>query len=312
MKKTLRLEIKAISEKGEFEGWLSTFGNVDQGGDIVEAGAFTKTLKDKGNMRPLLWQHRADVPIGQILLEERKEGLWATGKLLLELPEAQKAYLLLKSGIINSMSIGFQSVKDAMEGAIRHLKEIKLFEGSIVTFPMNELALITGVKAAENKGDFNEELTTIQLFSLRYQMIDALATALDSIVWGKDLDREQRIAAAGTIIEQFSTAYLDFFPKYLDLLAERWGPMENWSREEFEKKAGAVFSTENKNSIRSIAQRAVSVSEDLLALISDEAGESTSEGKAANNPPEPEQAHSEVATLIEEIKGIIPKGEKKS
>lgn len=138
-------EIKELSEEGTFEGLLSPYGNVDQGGDVVEPGAYTKTLKEGGNKRPLLYQH--DEPIGELELEDRKEGLWAKGKLLMDLPDAKKAYLLIKNNIVKGLSIGYRTIKDSVEGGVRHLKEIKLLEGSIVTFPMNEMALIESVKA---------------------------------------------------------------------------------------------------------------------------------------------------------------------
>src|SRR5213595_2024540 len=96
-KQRMRLEIKDITAEGSFEGLLSPFGIVDGGGDVVESGAYTKSLNDHGNKVPLLWQHKTDVPIGELTLEERLEGLWCKGQLLMTLAEAQKAYLLIKA-----------------------------------------------------------------------------------------------------------------------------------------------------------------------------------------------------------------------
>ena len=50
-KSRLRFEIKQISEQGYFEGLLSPYGSVDDGNDVVEPGAYTKTLKDNGPRR---------------------------------------------------------------------------------------------------------------------------------------------------------------------------------------------------------------------------------------------------------------------
>src|SRR6185503_21128582 len=102
----MRLEIKEISAEGSFEGLLSPYGNVDGGGDVVERGAYVKTLKDQGPTRPMLWQHKTDMPIGELTLEDRSEGLWCKGQLLMALPEAQKAYLLIKARIVKGLSIG--------------------------------------------------------------------------------------------------------------------------------------------------------------------------------------------------------------
>ena len=56
-KKTFELEIKELTEEGKFSGYLSTFGNVDAGMDVVEPGAFKKTLRDK-KIFPFLWAHQ--------------------------------------------------------------------------------------------------------------------------------------------------------------------------------------------------------------------------------------------------------------
>lgn len=148
-KQHLRMEIKDISETGAFDGILSTYGNIDLGGDMVMPGAFAKSIKDRGTEIPLLWQHQSDNPIGTLVLQDGPDALRVKGQLLMELPEARKAYLLAKARIVKGLSIGFETVKDAIEDGVRKLKEIKLYEGSMVTFPMNESAVITAVKALQ-------------------------------------------------------------------------------------------------------------------------------------------------------------------
>lgn len=157
-KQRMRLEIKEISAQGSFEGLLSPYGNIDGGGDVVEKGAYNKTLSDHGNTRPMLWQHKSDVPIGSLTLEDRPDGLWCRGQLLMALPDAQKAYLLIKERIVKGLSIGFESIKDSIEAGVRHLKEIKLYEGSVVTFAMNDMAQIFSVKAREHKAGDPEDM----------------------------------------------------------------------------------------------------------------------------------------------------------
>src|SRR5260221_110039 len=80
-KNVLFTELKATDqEKGIFEGYLSVYGNVDSYKDIVEPGAFTKTIKDARGRQgkylfPLLWQHDPKDPIGGILdLVEKPKG----------------------------------------------------------------------------------------------------------------------------------------------------------------------------------------------------------------------------------------------
>jgi len=186
-KARLSLEIKEISKEGTFEGWLSTYGNVDRTKDIVEPGSYTKTLKEQGATRPLLWQHKSDTPIGEVSLEDRGQGLWCKGSLLLSVPQAKIAYDCIKAGIVKGLSIGFESIKDSIKDGVRHLNEIKLYEASVVTFPANDLALIVSAKAAqsdsgdEDENDFYEELDDIQTLASFYQMQQALQSALYNV-----------------------------------------------------------------------------------------------------------------------------------
>lgn len=228
-KSRMKFEIKDISASGEFEGLLSPYGNVDGGNDVVEKGAYTKTLKEKGNRRPLLWQHKSDVPIGELMLEDRSDGLWCKGRLLMDSPNAQEAYRFIKQGIVKGLSVGFEMVKRSFKDNIRHLEELKLYEGSIVTFPMNESALIASVKAgAEGKGDFNEELSNRQTLDAWYQMQDALWNALCSALYSS-MTNEEKLSAADSILQQYSDAFLAFLPGYLDVAEQAYGPIEMWA-----------------------------------------------------------------------------------
>lgn len=311
----MRLEIKEITAEGTFEGILSPYGNVDGGNDVVKAGAYAKTLKDQGLERPLLWQHRSDTPIGKLTLDDRTDGLWCKGSLLMALPEAQKAYLLIKARIVKGLSIGFESVKDSVEAGVRYLSEIKLYEGSIVTFPMNEAALITSVKkAGEAKGDFNEELTEIQLSDAGYQMRCALATALSSLFWS-GLSKEEIVSATETVIQQFSDAYMAYVPAYVDLLTEFYGDLETWNKKRMEVKAGAKWSAADKQAMKSACEQIKGGHDLLLALFDEEADKSattsteagatvTTEKKAAEPKPEPVEDHSALSELISQSKEL--------
>lgn len=305
-KQRMRMEVKDISATGSFEGLLSPYGTVDGGGDVVEPGAYAKTLKDHGNKVPMLWQHKTDTPIGELTLEDRPDGLWCKGQLLMELVDAQKAYLLIKARIVKGLSIGFEPVRKAVVEGLRHLKEIRLYEGSIVTFPMAESALITSVKAmgaADGPSDFNDELTELQLQDAGMQMRCALSEALLEVVWS-DLSRDEKTTATETIIQQFSDAYMAFLPQYLDQLTEMYGGMEMWNKKRFEVKAGAMISAANKSTIQAACKSINDGHQSLLALIADDAGTSTSSAKAAAPKTEPEPFHLALET-IDQIKGAL-------
>jgi HK97 family phage prohead protease len=141
-----KFDVKSIDEQGVFEGYAAVFGNEDLGGDIIEPGAFKKTLQENPRM-PILWQHDPREPIG-VTLEayEDMHGLRVRGQLNLETSRGREAYALLKQGALKGLSIGYDAVKEIWEGSKRRLKEIRLWEWSLVTFPMNPLAQVTAVK----------------------------------------------------------------------------------------------------------------------------------------------------------------------
>jgi HK97 family phage prohead protease len=141
----INLELKSIAEDGSFEGLAAVYGNKDLGGDIIEPGAFTKSLAEKAQV-PLLYQHDPHEPIGVGTLTDTEQGLAITGKLVLQSDVARKCYALMRAGALKGLSIGYQIVTAAAANGARLLKELKLAEVSIVTFPMNPLAVVTEVK----------------------------------------------------------------------------------------------------------------------------------------------------------------------
>ena len=161
------MDHKAISFKSEdiegrvFTGYASTY-DLDQGGDIIERGAFTKTLTERGQDIKILWQHNE--PIGKpIKMYEDDKGLYIEAKIS-NTVLGNEALELMRDGVIDQMSIGYsvpQGKADYRDG-VRYIKELKLYEASLVTFPMNEAARITGLKnqitEAVKAGEMDKEI----------------------------------------------------------------------------------------------------------------------------------------------------------
>jgi len=156
------LKVKSVNDDGTFEGYGSVFHVEDSYKDVVVPGAFVKSIahhKTKGMMPALLWQHNSSKPLG--VWEEMKEdehGLFCKGRLLIEdVQLAKEAHALLKAGAISGLSIGYRTIIDEYdrESGIVTLKELELWETSLVTFPANDAARVTGVK---NIRDFEKFL----------------------------------------------------------------------------------------------------------------------------------------------------------
>jgi phage head maturation protease len=65
----------------------------------------------------------------------------------------------MKAGACKGLSIGYRTIKDLMDGPVRRLKELALYEGSVVTLACNPLAQITAVK---RQGE--QDLEVLQAF----------------------------------------------------------------------------------------------------------------------------------------------------
>jgi HK97 family phage prohead protease len=148
--KAIKFETKAIDDN-KFEGYASYFNNIDSYDDIIERGAFKKTISENRGRIKVLWQHDAAEPIG--IPEEMYEddnGLYVRAKISMT-DTGKKAMTLIKDGVITEMSIGYDVMKDdyKMMGnrRVRMLKEVRLWEFSPVTFAANDKAKIMKMRS---------------------------------------------------------------------------------------------------------------------------------------------------------------------
>jgi uncharacterized protein len=144
------LEIKALSTR-EFEGHGSVFGNIDLGGDIVVPGAFKRSLAEhrkSGSLPQMFWMHRADqVPGLWTEMSEDKTGLYVKGELV-DTTLGNEMHTLLTRKAVRGLSIGYRPVDTEYDkDGNRLLKEIDLWEVSLVSLAMNPLAKIEAAKA---------------------------------------------------------------------------------------------------------------------------------------------------------------------
>lgn len=151
------LQVEAVEADGSFAGYASLFGRVDLGRDVVERGAFAKSLKERGaaGIR-MLFQHDPNQPIGHWTdIREDARGLFVRGQLATGVARAREVLELMRTGGLDGLSIGFRTVKARAQArtGIRRITEADLWEISIVTFPMLPEARVDKVKAREGVGD---------------------------------------------------------------------------------------------------------------------------------------------------------------
>jgi len=152
----------SVSDGASIEGYGSLFGKPDQGGDVVEKGAYAKSLQglaQKGRAIKMLWQHEPAQPIGVWEdVREDEHGLYVKGRFLIEIAKGREAAALVEAGAIDGLSIGYRTLKATKDAkGLRRLTELELWEVSLVTFPMLSEARV-GTKGEEPEADLLHDL----------------------------------------------------------------------------------------------------------------------------------------------------------
>lgn len=146
------LDVKAISDDGAIEGFAAVYGNLDHGGDIILPGAMTKTIKGRKSL-PMLLFHDQRRPVGVWNeFEDTAKGLKVRGRISIKTAAGLEAHTLAADGALAGLSIGYSTIKDRYTEKARELHELGLHEVSLVSVPMNDRALITGVKEILESG----------------------------------------------------------------------------------------------------------------------------------------------------------------
>jgi HK97 family phage prohead protease len=206
----LSIELKAVGEAGKFSGIASIYGVEDLGGDIVDKGAFTKTVAENPQI-PILWMHDQKEVIGVGQVKEWQGKLMIDASLDMEDPAAQKAFRKMKAGLIKGLSIGYKTIKSTYQTVedklIRHIQELKLYEVSVVTFPMLPAAQVTRTKQQEERD--GEALRLLQ------ETNSALLTRVEAL----EAKAEPPLTKTEPV-DDHSAAALDAAKKILDALGQ--------------------------------------------------------------------------------------------
>lgn len=145
------LELRAEGDSNVLHGYAALFDSPSEPMPFVEyvrSGAFTKTLNDGADVR-LLIDHEG-VPLartksGTLMLEEDSRGLRVEASLDPMNPDAQRVLSALRRGDLSQMSFAFRTIKDSWNSdrSVRELKEVQLFDVSVVTYPAYEDTVVS-------------------------------------------------------------------------------------------------------------------------------------------------------------------------
>lgn len=179
-------------------GYLAAFGNIDSDRDLLIKGCFSKSLNERGvastggNKIAHLWQHKMDMPLGKYTtLKEDDYGLYFEAEYD-DIQKANDALVQFKSGTLANFSIGFGYVWDKMEYDEAQncfiVKEVNLYEGSVVTLAANDMAKFVGMKS-------EQKAVELSILKEEYQEISTGLPARKKYELGQIFDK--LIALAG-------------------------------------------------------------------------------------------------------------------
>ena len=210
-KRDISFVVSDISENGEFEGYISTYYDVDSYGTYFMPGAWDKSIErfNSGEVIPVLWSHDRTKPIGKCTeLRSDEKGLWAHGKLTMEDPQAKIAYAHMKDGSVLGLSVGFEMDYDAVEYNqdldAYGITDADLMEFSTVVFPANKNAKITQVKSSHDHDNGENDMNLKDQIDAMNKAIEEIRTAANSASDAEISKRDAEISALKTQIAQLS------------------------------------------------------------------------------------------------------------
>ena len=172
--------IDADEKAGVVKGYGSVFGNVDSDGDIINRGAYKKTIEENGNRVKYLYQHDMDKPLGKIVkLGEDDKGLYFEA----EIPKTtlgKDVIELMKAGVITENSVGILPIQKDNSGEYRQLNEVKLYEISAVTLAANDQAILLDVKGNYDREKVLKRYDNLVKVIRKGQISDDLGYAIES------------------------------------------------------------------------------------------------------------------------------------
>ena len=155
-------------KQGIVSGYFAMFGNKDLDGDIIERGAFAKTIQERGPQGKQLIKYLLDHDKTKVVakinnLYEDEKGLYYEANIGKH-NAGQDFLKMIESELINQHSFGFRTIKEQYDqlSKANRIKEVFMYEGSAVQFlGANPDTTFIGLK---NSNDVLQYLDTLEKF----------------------------------------------------------------------------------------------------------------------------------------------------
>ena len=299
-------ELRTIHDDGSFEGYLTVWDTVDDYNSTFKRGAFKKTIQERGSRVKIFYDHEHLIG-SSVELREDDHGVFGKGQLNLDVEKAKEAYSFMKDGTLDGLSFGFRTIKEGFDAGIRVIKEVALYEFGPVTFPANDAALITGVRAA----DFDESFTETQLITESDAIRWALNDTLSDIWFSDESNSANIIGLLDEALSKHHAAYLEFAQRWINqfFINNRCSPDANELSKSF-----IAFALEQRKTLDEIAADTSLTKTELKHLKRGSLIESRD--KLTELPESIRQAHQEqrskaVETLCAELRDGLTDAEKR-
>ena len=162
-----------------WENFLDYGLNVDDN-DIINKGAYKKTIEENGKRIKYIYQHDMDKPLGVIkMLEEDNKGLMFEAKIA-NTTLGKDVIELMKAGVLTENSVGIMPIQKEMVDGFRHINEVKLFEISAVTLAANDQAMILDVKGNADRDKILKRYDRLAKLIRKGEISDDLGYAIES------------------------------------------------------------------------------------------------------------------------------------
>jgi len=197
VEETRSFEYRASSESEEpgFSGYAAHFLSVDSHGTAFARSSFRKTLRDRGDRIPVLYNHSEDKIIGKAVeLRSDSKGLFFRARVNENTFWGKEVMELVRSDMLGGMSFRFNSLRERsgtdtdnidfgnLRGLkpadIRFVEEVRLKEISPTPFPSNENPRIESYRSEDADEVLSELLESIRNADLTSGQIEKLSDSI--------------------------------------------------------------------------------------------------------------------------------------
>lgn len=217
--KKFKADLEVGSDR-KFKGYASIFGLKDHHNDVVEKGAFSKSISgDRDFPVQMRFEHYSDqVPGKWTTIQEDGKGLYVEGELTPGHTVGDNALASMKHGTLDGLSIGFMMMPEDSEtkNGVRHIKTVDLVEISLVHIPANPEARVDIKRALDEATKLKHYERILRDLGASTVLATDFVSRFKSVLRDSEIDSlKQRIETLQSLVEQYELR--DAFEKSISI-----------------------------------------------------------------------------------------------